>query len=329
VLSPSLAFRPASVVARLPARSSACPLSIRELLGPASAAGIVLPLVQAPIAGIARGALVAAKELKAVVGLALPRDAPARPWFDAVAAAADEVAAGLPLFLSADLVVEGEGATQIERAVQSAWELVDAGLTHLAVDVAAIAAAERGRVAGEVAQAAFERGIGVEIVVPLGDGKAGARAVALFEELAEHGAAPDLAGVRCPAPRDDDEARLQAAALARLSGALAGIPLMRRGPVTPRLLELLRASPVKACEDGGAAAARALGLVPAATDPQDGEVAGRESALERAAAALPAADRDRLEARAYVEAIDLLERLGVRGGAPAVVRALERARVDR
>jgi hypothetical protein len=321
-------FRPASVVARLPPRSGACPLAVRELLGPASAAGLVLPLVQAPIAGVARGALVAAKEQQAVLGLALPSGTPPRPWFDAVAAAADEIAAGLPVFLSAEIVVEGEGATQVERAVRTAWELVEAGLTHLAVDVAAISTPERGRVAGEIAQSAFERGLGVEVVVPLGEGKAATRAAALFEELAGRDQAPDLAGVRCPAPRDDDEARLQAATLARLSAAIEGVPLMRRGPVTPRLLALLRSSPVKAVEDGGAAAARALGVVPAAAM-QDGGESSRESALARAAGALSAEEADRLEARAYVDVLDLLERLGAAGGAPAILRALDQARVDR
>jgi len=328
VLSPSLAFRPASVVARLPARSGACPLSVHDLLAPASAAGIVLPLVQAPIAGVARGALVAAKELGAVIGLGLPPGVPARAWFDGIAAAADEVAAGLPIFLSADVVVEGEGATQVEGATQRAWELVDAGLTHIAIDVGAIAVAERGRVAGEVAQAAFERGLGVEVVIPLVESQAGSRAAALFEELAEHGQTPDLAGVRCPAPRDDEEARLQAAMLARISQAIEGVPVMRRGPSSPRLLELLRASPVKACEDGGAAAARAVGLVPAA-EPAPGEPPSRESPLERAAGTLSAEEADRLEARAYVETVDLLERLGAAGGAARVVRALEEAQVDR
>jgi hypothetical protein len=301
---------------------------VRDLLAPAGAAGIVLPLVQAPIAAVARGALVAAKELGAVLGLALPPGTPARAWFDGVAAAADEVAAGLPIFLSADVVVEGEGATQVEEAARRGWELVDAGLTHLAVDVGAISVAERGRIAGEVAQAGFERGLGVEVVVPLGEGQAASRAAALFEELADHGQTPELAGIRCPAPRDDEEARLQAVALARLSQAIAGVPVMRRGPVSPRLLELLRASPVKGCEDGGAAAARALGLVP---PPAEGGVdaASRESPLERAAGTLSSEETDRLEARAYVETVDLLERLGGRGGAARIVRALELARVDR
>jgi hypothetical protein len=330
VLSRAFAFRPASVVERLPPRSGACPLSARDLLAAAADSGLVLPLVRAPIAGVARGALVAAKELQAVLGLALPAGTPSRPWFDAVARAADEIAAGLPLFLSADVIVEGEGGTQVERAARAAWRLVDDGLTHLAIDVAAVAVGERGRVAGEVAEAGFDRGLSVEIVVPVGEGaQVGARAAALFEEVARRGPAPDLAGVRCPAPADDDEARIQAAALARISLALSGVPVMRRGPVTPRLLELLRASPVKACEDGGAAARSALSLLPTELVGEGEEEPRRESPLERAAAELSGETVDRLEARAYVEVMDLVERLGARGGAPAVVRALERRLEDR
>jgi hypothetical protein len=329
VLSRALAFRPASVVERLPPRSGACPLSARDLLAATTAAGLILPLVRAPISGVARGALVAAKELRAILGLALPHGVPSRPWFEAVTRAADEMAAGLPIFLSADVVVEGEGGTQVERAVSDAWRLVDDGLTHLAIDVAAVAPSERGRVAGQVAQAAFERGLSVEVVVPLGEGaQVGSRAADLFEEISRQGVAPDLAGVRCPAPADGDEARTQAAALARISQALGGVPVMRRGPITPRLLELLRASPVKACEDGGAAAAGAMRLVPA--ELVDGAAGDqRQSPHERAAAELSGEAADRLEARAYVEVVELLERLGARDGAPAVLRALERSLEER
>jgi hypothetical protein len=329
VLSSALAFRPASVVERLPPRSGACPLSARDLLAAAGAAGLVLPLVRAPISAVARGALVAAKELRAVIGLALPPGVPSRSWFDAVTRAADELAAGVPIFLSAEVTVEGEGGTQVERAVSDAWKLVDDGLTHLAIDVAAVSPPERGRVVAEVARAAFERGLSVEVVIPLGEGaRVGPLAAALFEEVARSGQAPDLAGLRCPAPADADEARAQAGALARISQALAGVPVMRRGPVTPRLLELLRASPVKACEDGGAAAAGAVRLIPLELIEEPG-AGQRESPLERAAAELTDAATDRLEARAYVEVVDFLERLGGRDGAPAVVGALERSRVER
>jgi hypothetical protein len=323
-----LAYRPANVLRHLDAHSRACLLSTRELLGPAAQLGLVLPAVRAPIAAVARGALVAAKELGAALGLALPAGVAPEPWFAAVAQAADEVASGIPLFLSAELAVEGEGGTQIDRAAREAWRLVDAGLTHLAVDVAAIAPGERGRVVGEVAAAAFEHGACVDVVIPLGDGaQAGPRAAAVFDELARRGVPADLASVRCAAPADADEARLQAAALARICLALRGVPVMRRGPVTPALLALLRGSPVKACEDGGAVSARALAPLPRATagDPER----RASSALERSASALPPADADRLEARAYVDAIEFLESLGAGGGAAALSRALERRLEER
>jgi hypothetical protein len=326
MVSRILAFRPASVVQRLAPRSGACPLSARELIGTDAGRGFVLPIVQAPIVAVARGALVAAKELQAVLGLSLPPGVPAARWFDGVARAADEVAAGLPIVLSAELAIEGEGPTQLERASREAWELVDAGVTHLAFDVGALAPEERARVLGEVARASAEGGASVEAVVPLGEGaQAATRAAAMFEELARQGCAPDAAGVRCPAPRDDDEARLQAAALARMSQGLGGVPVVRRGGVTPRLLALLRGSPVKACEDGGAVAARALSLVPVDLAAPEAEGApSRATRLERAAAALTEEGTDRVEASAYVDAMELLERLGARGSAPSLSRALER-----
>ncbi len=325
VVSRILAFRPASVVERLAPRSGACPLSTRELLGPASELRLVLPVIRAPVAAIAHGALVAAKELQASLGLALPAGAAPEPWFAAVAAAADEVAAGLPIFLCGEVRVEGEGGTQVERAVAEAWRLVRAGVTHLAIDAAAAAPGERGRVVGDVAAAAVEHGACIDVVVPLADGaQAGRRAAAIFDELARRGGPADLASVRCLPPADDGEARLQAGALARICQALKGIPIMRRGPVTPALLDLLRGSPVRVCEDGGGVAARALSLLPEAVRAAQGAPSeSRKDPLEGAVAALGSDAAELLEARAYVDALDFLERLGAPGSGAALSRALE------
>ena len=54
----------------------------------------------------------------------------------------------------------------------------------------------------------------------------------------------------------------------------------------------------------------------------------RASPLERAAAELSDESADRLEARAYVEVLDLVERLGAKGGSPAVTRQLARRLED-
>lgn len=320
-----LAYRPSSVVERLGPRSGACPISPRDLLGPANELGLVLPVIRAPIDAVARAALVAAKELQSVLGLALPAGAPAGRWFDAVARAADEVAGELPIFLCGEVIVEGEGATQVEQAFHEAWRLVEAGITHLAVDAAAVASGERGRVVGEIAQAGADRGIGIDLVISLADGAAaGARAAAVIDELARRGTPPELASVRCLAPADGEEARLQAGALARICQALRGVPVMRRGAVTPELLALLRGSPVKMCEDGGAASTRALGLIPWDLISASGEASeARVTSLERAAAELSDEGTDRLEARAYVDSVEFLEQLGARGSAASLGELLE------
>ena len=324
MVSRILAFRPASVVERLAPRSHACPLSTRELLGPAAELGIVLPVVRAPLGAVARGALVAAKELQSVLGLAMPPGTSPEPWFDAVASAADEIAAGWPIFLTAEVIVGDESASAVERAFHEAWRLVGAGFTHLAVDVGAVAPEERGRVVGEVAEAGVEHGICVDVVVPLSEGaQVGSRAAAVFEELARRGAPADVASVRCHAPEDAAEARLQAAALARICQALAGVPVMRRGPVTPALLELLRGSPVRACEDGGEASARAVDVIPPASPTPGGGEEARGSALERAVSGLSDEGVERIEARAYADTLDFMERLGAGGSAPALTRSLE------
>lgn len=321
-----LAFRPSSVVERLAPGSHACPISTRELLGPAAELGLKLPVIGAPIGAVARGALVAAKELQSVLGLAMQSGASPEAWFDEVARAADEIAAGWPIFLSADVVVGDESAVEVERAFHQAWRLVDAGFTHLAIDVGAVARGERGRVVGEVAEAGVEHGICVDVVVPLSEGaQVGSRLAAVFEELAGHGAPADMASLLCPAPEDTSRARLQVETLARISEALPGAPVMRRGPVTRELLELLRDSPVRACDDGGAAAAQAVRAIPEVPVERRGDAGrGRGSALEYAASRLSSEDLERVEARAYVDALDFMERLGTGGSAPALARSLER-----
>jgi hypothetical protein len=328
VVSRILAFRPASVVERLGPRNDACPLSLRDLLG--ASPRVSLPVVRAPIAAVARAALVAARELNSVLGLALPPGVLPEPWFEAVTRAADEVAAGLPLFLSAEVVAEGEGAMQVERALHEAWRLVEAGVTHLAVDVARVSAPERGRVLAEVAAPGVERGICVDCILPLETGAPARRALALFDDLAGRGVPPDLASVRCEAPADDGAARAQLTTLARICAALAGVPVMRRGPVTPALLALLAGSPVKACEDAGGAAARAIELIPWDLLEEEGDPEEtRANRLERAAAELSDEGADRVEARAYVEVMDFLEGLGSAGSAAKVSRALERRLEER
>jgi hypothetical protein len=319
VLSPILAFRPARAVARLDPRSAACPLSSKDLLRCAAALHLTLPLVRAPTPGIARAALVAAKQAASVLGLAMPPGADPDNWFSAVTRAADELAAGLPIFLVGEVEAEGPGDREVEAARRAAWRLADAGLTHLTVDLTALPAELRAEALQRIAAPALERGLGLDCVVEAG---AVAEVPSLFASLARQDAAPDMASLYCEVPESPAEAHAQVKELLALCARLSGTPVLRRGPVTPELLASLKGSPVAGCEDGGAATAAAVVVIPYQPRPPD---QGRgQGALERAEAELSEAGRARLETRAYLEVLDFLEQLGVAGSAPRLVRALER-----
>jgi hypothetical protein len=302
VVSRILAFRPARVAERLGPRSSACALSAREVLDSAAALRLALPVIRAPVAAVARAALVAAKEQGSALGLVLAPELRADRWFDAVACAADELAGRVPVFLAAELVVAGGAVTQVDAAVRAAWVIADAGMTDVWIDASAVAATERARVVTEVAAPALERGLGLGlgVVVPLADAAASGGRPALAEALAAGGVLVDALAVTCPAPRDASEARAQAGALARVAAGSGRAAVVRRGPVSPELLAALAGVAVRAVEDGGAAAERA--------GADEGEAA---------------------EARVYVEVSHFIESLGASGSAAALTRALERRLTDR
>ena len=323
VLSPVLAFRPARVVERLEPRSAACPLSSKDLIRAAAELRLTLPLVRAPTPGVARAALVAAKQLHSVLGLALPAGSPPGPWFKAVVQAADEVAAGLPIFLAGELRVAGRRDAEVEAAFSEAWKLADAGLTHLTLDLAAVPAEARAEVLARVATPALEAGLGLDCVVARGGELEAGR---LFGDLARAASLPDVASLPFEAPATEEAVHDQVRELLALCAALAGTPVLRRGPVTPGLLRSLAGSPVAGCDDGGAAAELALLALDLAAGP--GAEHSREAPLAQAEAALGGGALARLEARAYGEVLDFLERLGTAGSAPRIARLLERSRVE-
>lgn len=312
---PLLAFRPASVMHRLPPRSEACVLSLRDLLAPLRAAGRPVPLVVAPLPALMRAALLACKEARSALGLALPAGLAPEPWFAAAAAAAEELAPRLPLFLSAAVSVD-PGA--VEVAVEQAHRLVEAGLTHLAVEVDRIPVAERARAAAQVAALAAERELAVECLLPGGAEPLDPEVAAGFvEELQGWGLEPDLLGVRCQAPAGVEEARAQARTLAAVARALGETPLLRRGPAGRVLLPVLRHAGVTVAEDGEGVLRAGL--------PALGQ-AEREAALPQGGPGgrlrpLPAGGEG-AEGLFYAEAAGLVEALGAAGTADLVVGAL-------
>ncbi|HVI74949.1 MAG TPA: hypothetical protein VM683_08195 [Anaeromyxobacteraceae bacterium] len=305
------ALRPVAAVHRLPPRSEACPLSLRDVLRGLAGRARALPVFVAPLPAVARAALVAAQEARAVVGIALAAGVAPEPWFDAVARAADELAPRLPFFASAEVVIEpGEGA--LERAYAEAHRLVEAGVGHLAVDVAAVALPRRAQAAARVAGVASERELAVECVLAPDAASEPAAAAAYLEEFEGWGVRADLVGVRCPAPAGRGEADRERAALDALSEALAR-PVLRRGPLGSDAAHAFTGGRLRVCEDGGAALAAGWRALPP-------ELRGRGAGARDRAPLEPASERT--EALAYAEAAALVEALGAGGTAPELLAAL-------
>jgi hypothetical protein len=326
-----LSIRPSSVVQRLEPRSGACPLNLTDVLDALPERSGALPVFRAPLPAVVRAALLAAKELGSAVGLMLPAGSPAHPWFAAVCRAADELAARHPIFLCGEVVVRATGEEWVARAADEAFRLVDAGITHLAVDAAAVAPNNRGAVTARVATAATERELSLEMVLPpYGGIPAASRAASLVEAMRSQGCRPRVASIRCPAPTSDDDADAQLGRLTEIAAGLPGIAVMRRGATSAPLLERMAGAPLRLCEDGGSV----FGVVYQALseelrhtiDARAAEARVRPDPLEWAAATLgQELDRepaDRAESLAYVEASAFIESLGARGSAAAVARGV-------
>jgi len=132
--------------------------------------------------------------------------------------------------------------------------------------------------------------------------------------------------VRCPAVADAEAARTQVGALDRFCEAVHGVPVLRRGPVSAPLLGAVAGSRLRGCADGGAVTGAAGG----AGSPSGAEAAERRQRWRaRAAAAVGADEAERLEAHAFLAAVDFIEALGAGQTAAAVARGLERLSEDR
>ncbi len=311
---PLLAFRPAAALHRLPRHSQACPLSLRDLLR-ALPERRPLPIFRAPHPALARAALLAARQARSAVGLSPAPGQRPEPWFDAVARAADELAPRLPLFLCGEVAV-GRGGEEQERARSLAYRLVEAGLTHLALDLSLLPVADRARAAAEVAAFAVEREVAVECLFPgAGEVPDPEEAAAFLDDLHSWGLAPDALGVQCPAAEGAEEA--QAQRLAEVAAALGGTRLVRRGPATPRLFRVGRAAGLAALDDGGRLLEAGLSALPP----------GERSELARGLAEgrpldIPGEAAERFEGLAFAEAGAVLEALGAEGSGLAVEAGL-------
>jgi hypothetical protein len=317
VLAPPdlLALRPVATVHHLPRNSEACPLSLRDLVRALARTPASIPVIAAPLVAVARGALVAASQANAVVGL-MPAGAPVELWFEAVAQAAHELAPRRPFFVSSVVRVD-EGDPGGSMALADAYRLVEAGVTHLAVDVTALPLARRAQAAAQTASFAAERELAVDCVLP-SDPECplvAAEACAFVEEFEGWGVRADLVSVWMPAPEDAAQAASQLAALAEVGREVGDRPVVRRGPCSAALVSRLRGSGLRACEDGGMTLASCLKALPAELREPPG--AGR-----RALWRIPERLAERLEALAYEDVAALIDSAGAGGTAEAARAAL-------
>jgi hypothetical protein len=158
--------------------------------------------------------------------------------------------------------------------------------------------------------------------------------MALLEELDTRDLLPDLASVRgLPSGAVVEDVRVLMDRLTQYSRALRGIPLVYRGPTSSEIISALAGSPVRVCEDAGAAALAAARSLPGGSShaPKAGvdAFAAALESLEFAAGSLAPEVADKIEAHAYVETAGLIERLGASGSADLVREELARRLDDR
>ena len=169
-----LTLRPTNVVMRLGAQSRLPLLNPRDLIasfGKKSAALLCVPAFsRAAIGGVLR----ASRDEDAVVGIACPhplgeRDTPSK-FIEAVRDVAEEVRHRKPLFLQAGpfRLVSTDSKTR-EQLTAAVYKYVDAGFTLVSLDASKLSVDDAITAYRELAPAAIERELSIEITAPLDD----------------------------------------------------------------------------------------------------------------------------------------------------------------
>lgn len=328
-----LALRPTNAAARLGALSQLPVLNPRDLLAAREGQPGALVCVAAPVPGVLAALLRAARTEDALVGFSLPprpgnREAPAR-FFDAVRAAADETGHRRPVFLQAGpFRVTQTDRRALDQLATEIHRFVDAGFTLVSLDLSSLEAEAAASAAAELCRPAVERELSIELappVLPLTR-----EAIASYLELqTELGIRPNLVRLRssavrpeaaagAPDPEPDFDLLRDVAATAAEHGAKLCIE--DRG--TPlRLLSTWTAAGVHKLDLGAPFARLVLEVLP--TELREG-LEKRVSAsgvalpellaqLEDPLASVSAAERDRVEVRAFSELGSILAAVGASG----------------
>lgn len=338
-----LTFRPANVVARLGPRSRVPLLGAREL---AQALEGRAPLLAVPVPRreVLPGLLRAARFQEAVLGLALPhplagRGAPER-FVEAVRVAAEEAEHALPLFLQAGpLPVPAGDSEALAGAASGVYGCLEAGFTLVSLDASRLGEDAPARVA-QLAAPVVERELALEVALPLTAPPPSPDALrAQLDALAQARVRPqflrvDARQVRGAAFGGATSGEVEPSWVEPLREVAAGYGAQLTG-VDPAGEGASAASPWRAVGVGklelpaGVMRAALASLPPEAR----GAVEARASDLGLGAAEvlvllgeqlppLSAGEALRLEACAFAEVQELLQRLGLGGSARRVGAAL-------
>ncbi|MBX5484050.1 MAG: hypothetical protein IRZ16_19675 [Myxococcaceae bacterium] len=167
-----LKLRPTNVVMRLGVQSRLPVLNPRDLIASFEGRSALLLCVPAFSGAAIPGILRASRDEDAVVGIACPhplgaRDTPAR-FVEALRDAAEEVRHRKPLFLQAGpfRLVSSDPRTR-EQLTSAVYKYVDAGFTLVSLDASRLPVDEAVAAYRELAPAAIERELSIEITAPL------------------------------------------------------------------------------------------------------------------------------------------------------------------
>lgn len=198
-----LSLRPTNVAMRLGQESRLPVLNPRDLLAAIEGEAQALLCIPCYVPSLGAGALKAARDQDAIIGVACPhpladRDSPGR-FVDALRDGAEEVRHRKPLFLQAGplrLLHDDERAR--EQLGSAAFRFVDAGFTLLSIDASKLSAHDAARAYREIAQPAIERELSIEVAAPQDEaGRVSGESLrALLEALSESGVLPQF--VRVP-----------------------------------------------------------------------------------------------------------------------------------
>ncbi|MBI5543410.1 MAG: hypothetical protein HY901_05945 [Deltaproteobacteria bacterium] len=301
-----LRLRPSSVAGRL-SGSRVCLLNARDVqrsLG----SGLVVAC-EAPAEPIAAGIARAARHQGAAIGLSFPAlpfgEAPrAHAASQLLLAAVQESGLELPLFLRAGPIPISEATEAgVSQAREAVFRLVDGGFTEACLDVSRLGPSEAGAAVAEAGAALRERELSLEVATGTVDPHA----------LAELAGSLGVAGVRA------DVMSLKGAALANVEDLG---PLVRA--IEPTALAVVDPlGPVRGSGVRRVVISAPFCRVAVAALPEEAKDAIRAKALE--GWSIPAAiaqalkravlseeARERMEALAYLEAMDVLEAAGAR-----------------